>query len=372
MVTTMVDDSGQELSEAVEIAQEVMGEDLSHLLEGEEAGESTPPPPEPPPVTPPAQPPPPAETPPAEGEAPAPQLTRDDAQSRWAQRQQERVELQRQVDSTTTDLTAAQQERDQLRGIVDSMLRAQQAQKPAQPEDLLPPDPQLQSHLETFQNSILQHIDQRLAPLQQRAEVDQQYSEEQAAESQRREDYNDFLGLVRGAEEDYIQTPEGQGYGERIQGMTDAWRGALQASGVVNQNVVEGLIIKELEGMSFIAMSCGVSPPIFIDNMFRAMAAIGNGTQPNPQPPPQQGDPLQAPQMSEEVRIARQSTLSGAVGDTPSAGSVGTEGRLVQASDLIDRSITNKEIDKLIAVHGGEWMSALADLALGLEEFEPA
>ena len=362
-----ISDDASEMSEAMSVAQEVMGNDWSaDDSEGsQESSSSSPSGPGP------------GEAPPVAGAAPAasPSLTLDQARQRWNQDTMTRSQLREQLDRQF-------QERQRVEDVANAILRAQQ-QAQAQQAQLQPQqqpeapqiDPELQRYFDAQQQSLLQQVQQLMAPVLTQAQQAAQQQEIQQQVSAEQGQWNEFRERVSQAENDYMATPEGQGYNERVGGYEQAMLTALGRSGL-DEGSSRKLVNEQLKGFSLLGMALNVPPPVLLDNYINSVVEFavsyknggGNGyARPNGQPVAPGRSPAR---VSPQVQIARQATLQGAVGAPPNGSSGAANGLTV--ADLMERSLTGKDIDALVKEHGSldKAMRFLDRLGMELEQVE--
>jgi hypothetical protein len=124
-----------------------------------------------------------------------------------------------------------------------------------------------------------------------------------------------------------------------------------------------------------IAMALGQSPALFMDNYAKALlrwaqghqGQNGNGQRQRVQQQiPRQRQPQSG--VSQNVHLARQATMSGAVGAPPSSGAVSST--TLTASDLLSRRLTDKDITAGIKQFGSldKYMRHLETVAVELEQ----
>jgi hypothetical protein len=335
-----------EESEALSIANDLAGGDDWQVEEGgmEEAGGAAPPT-SGQPAGPAAQ--------GAPGAAPLspaqPSLTLEQARQRWQQTNLTRAQLRQQLDEQALQMQQAQAQRQQYEEMANAILRASQQQQVQQQE---PPqiDPELQRYFDQRLEAQQQQFQALLQPVLTQAQQAQVQQEVQQQVSHEQQQWGEFRQMVDQAERDYMATPEGAGYMERITGFEKALNRAGELAGA-DPRVVSKLVNEDMKGMAMIAMSLGISPPMFIDAYARAMFewAQGAGQQPNGQQRPMQ---RQQGRVSPQVQIARMATQNGAVGAPPSNGAMSSGGDVPTVGDLMGRGLQPGDIDAAVKKYG--------------------
>lgn len=280
----------------------------------------------------------------------SPSLTLEQARQRFQQANATRAQLRDYAQQQWEAAQAAQQERGQMEAMLNAFLQAQRQEQ--QPQQLEPQiDPDLQRYLDSQNQALLARMEQMLQPALSLAQQQQQMQEVQQQVTQEQAQWTEFRNIVEQDEQNYLQTPEGQGYNERLVGFQGAMMDALASSGVA-EPVAQKLVTEELKGVTMIAMSLGQSPAYFMDNYAKALLRwAGNHVNGNGQPvngnrqvQRQQG------RVSPQVQIARMATQAGAVGAPPGSGATTSNG--LTAADLINRRLTDKDISALVKEHG--------------------
>lgn len=342
-----------EEAEAASVASELTGEDWN-VEEGGAGPDTTP--------AAPVQ----GVPPQTEPSSPAqPSLTLDQARQKWQQATATRAQLREYAQQQY-------EQRQQYEGMLNAFLQAQQQtaqQQPQQPD--LPPqiDPELQRYLDQQQQSLLAQMQQTFAPVLFFAQQQQQIQQVQQQVSQEQQQWTEFRQLVETDEQNYLATPEGQGYNERLQGFQGAMLDACASTGL-DERVAQKLVNEELKGVTMIAMSLGQSPAFFMDNYAKsllkwAQGHVGGNGQPRQQ---QRYAAQQQGRMSPNVQIARQATMSGAVGAPPSSGN-NIASTLPTAADLLNRRLTDQDINAGIKQFGSidKYLRHLETVGMELE-----
>ncbi len=313
---------------------------------------------------------------PAVSPAAQPSLTLDQARQAWNNATWTRSQLREAANQQYQAVQAAQAERARYEEMANAILRASQQQP--QQEDLPPQiDPELQRYFEQQNQQLLQQVQGMLGPVLNQAQQQEQYQEVQQQVAQEQAQWGEFRDIVSRAEQDYMATPEGQGYNDRVGGYEQAMLVALGRSGLAEQPARK-LVSEQLKGFSMLGVALNVPPPVLLDNYINSVIEFamsyrnGNGRSRNgngqyQQPQRQQGQGRMSPQ----VQIARMATQSGAAGSPPSA-SAGTSTGIVDVGDLMSRSLTGKDIDALVKQYGSldKAIRYLEHVGVELEQIE--
>lgn len=295
-------------------------------------------------------------------------------------------QLWQQTTATRAQLREAAQrnweERQRYEGMLNAFLTAQReqqmaAQQPQQPQ--LDPniDPDLQRYFDSQNQALLARMQEMLQPtlaFQQQQQQQQEVQQQLNAEQQQWKEYQD---LITQDEQLYLQTPEGQGYNDRLNGLRDTMSGFLGALPNVHPQVATKLVHEEFKGLTYIAQALGQSPAAFVDGYARALIqwaqghVSGNGHQ--QARPVQQAVQMRQPQarVSPQIQMARQATMQGAVGAPPSGGGGRVaSGNGVSAADLLDRNLTDKDISAGIKQYGSldKFIRAMENVAVELDQ----
>lgn len=284
-----------------------------------------------------------------------PSLTLEQAQQRWQQATATRAQLREAAREQYEAAQRAQQERTQYESLLNAFLAAQQQAQQQQPETQPQIDPDLARYIEQQNQGLLQQIQQMFAPALSVAQQQQQYQQVQQQVTQEQQQWQDFTRLVSEDEQNYLATPDGQGFNDRLEGYRGAMQEALATSGT-DPRIANKLIEEEFKGLTYIAMSLGQSPAYFIDNYAKALIKWATGAAQQGRPVNGNGQrQMQIPpqprgQMSQQVQSAQRAVRQGAAGAPPSTSGSFSNG--LTASDLVDRNLSGKDIDNLIKEHG--------------------
>jgi hypothetical protein len=267
-------------------------------------------------------------------------LTLDQVRQRWQQNNMTRAALRGELEKQYA-------ERQKYEDMANAILRAQQAQQqPVQPQEPPQIDPELQRYFDNQQQQFEARLQGMLAPVLSQAQQAQQTQQVQQQVSQEQQQWGEFRSIVESAEQDYMATPEGQGYVERVSGFETALRKTCEYAGLSPQ-VSQKLVNEDMKGMAVLAMSLNIPPPVFVDAYARAMyewaqGQGGNGNGRNVTNGNRQVQQRQQGRVSPQVQIARMATQAGAVGAPPSGGMV-QSGGTVDVGTLLQRGLTGRD-----------------------------
>ena len=303
----------------------------------------------------------PRESSPAPAASPAPQapsLTLDQARQAWNQATATRAQLREHANQQYMAAQAAQAEQRRYEEMANAILRASQAQEQVQQQEPQI-DPELQRYLDTRQQELIQQMQGMLGPVLNQAQQVQQHQEVQQQVAAEQAQWGEFREIVSRSEQDYMATPEGQGYNDRVGGYEQAMLTALHRTGL-DEAPARKLVNEQLKGFTMLGMALNVPPPVLLDNYINSVIEFalsyknGNGQPRNGNGQYQQQPQRQQPQgrMSPQVQIARMATQNGAVGSPPSSGATGHGNGVVDVGDLMSRNLTGKDIDALVKQYG--------------------
>lgn len=290
-------------------------------------------------------------------------------------------------------LQQAQQERDIAfasvaaiqRGLASQQqIAAEQAQQPALPEvdpELELVDPVLMKAMRAAAMDAQNRTLQTLQPLIQTAEQTQAQQAWQAQKAAEQQQLQQYISAFTVEEQRYAETPEGQGYYDRVAGYEQATRAAL-ATLPISPEEIDRLTHESTLGLVTIAQRLGLPPALVVDRM--AQATLQGYQMPAPVQQQPVGVPVQvvqqpvrpatlayqqpAYQPSQNVQMAQAANAAGVTTRASSTAAVDPTSPSFLVEQLAAGRLDTGTLEKWAS--GGDFFGNLSRLAAAAEAME--